>query len=97
MLFVANTSNIAADVAAMGEYAELVTGVNRRMMTILFAMVTLLIQIFVPYHLYVFFLKWLTASLFAYVAFCTPFMCGGIGSPCTRSGRASPSMRRPLP
>jgi Mn2+/Fe2+ NRAMP family transporter len=66
LLLIANTLNIAADVAAMGEVAELVTGVPRHFMTAFFVMVTLLLQIFVPYHRYVFFLKWLTLSLLAY-------------------------------
>jgi NRAMP (natural resistance-associated macrophage protein)-like metal ion transporter len=68
MLLIANTLNIAADVAAMGEVSELVTGVNRHLMTIVFVFVTLLLQIFVPYHRYVGFLKWLTLSLLAYAA-----------------------------
>jgi Mn2+/Fe2+ NRAMP family transporter len=67
-LLVANTLNIAADLAAMGEAAALVTGVDRHAMTTLFVAATLLLQIFVPYHRYVFFLKWLTLSLLAYVA-----------------------------
>jgi Mn2+/Fe2+ NRAMP family transporter len=68
LLLVANTLNIAADVAAMGEVSELVTGFNRHLMTLVFVVATLLLQIFVPYHRYVFFLKWLTLSLLAYAA-----------------------------
>ncbi|MGF6595561.1 Mn2+/Fe2+ NRAMP family transporter [Paraburkholderia sp. GAS448] len=68
LLLVANTLNIAADVAAMGEVAELVSGVNRHLMTAFFVFATLLLQMFVPYHRYVFFLKWLTVSLLAYAA-----------------------------
>ena len=68
LLLVANTLNIAADVAAMGETGELVTGIDRHLMTVLFAVGTLALQIFVPYHRYVFFLKWLTLSLLAYAA-----------------------------
>jgi Mn2+/Fe2+ NRAMP family transporter len=66
LLLVANTLNIAADVAAMGEVAELVTGLDRHLMTAAFVVATLLLQIFIPYHRYVFFLKWLTLSLLAY-------------------------------
>ena len=66
LLLIANTLNIAADVAAMGEVAELVTGFNRHLMTVIFVFGTLLLQIFIPYHRYVFFLKWLTLSLLAY-------------------------------
>ena len=68
LLLVANTLNIAADVAAMGEVAELVTGQDLHLMTALFVFGTLLLQVFVPYHRYVFFLKWLTLSLLAYAA-----------------------------
>jgi Mn2+/Fe2+ NRAMP family transporter len=68
LLLIANTLNIAADVAAMGESAELVTGINRHLMTAFFVGLTLLLQLLIPYHRYVFFLKWLTLSLLAYAA-----------------------------
>jgi Mn2+/Fe2+ NRAMP family transporter len=68
LLLIANTLNIGADVAAMGDVAELVTHLNRHLMTALFVAITLLLQIFVPYHRYVRFLKWLTLSLLAYAA-----------------------------
>jgi len=68
LLLIANTLNIAADVAAMGEVAELVVRFDRHLMTVFFVIVTLLLQVFVPYHRYVFFLKWLTLSLLAYAA-----------------------------
>ncbi|MEW6631712.1 MAG: divalent metal cation transporter [Pseudomonadota bacterium] len=68
LLLVANTLNIAADVAAMGEVAQLVTGMNRLLATLVFTVATLVLQVFVPYHRYVNFLKWLTLSLLAYAA-----------------------------
>ena len=68
LLLVANTLNIAADVAAMGEVTQLVTGLDRHLMTVVFVFTTLLLQVFVPYHRYVFYLKWLTVSLLAYAA-----------------------------
>ncbi len=68
LLLLANTLNIAADVATMGEVAELITGFDRHLMTAFFVFGTLLLQVFVPYHRYVFFLKWLTLSLLAYAA-----------------------------
>lgn len=68
LLLVANTLNIAADIAAMGEVAELVTGLGRHGMTVAFAAVTLGLQVAVPYHRYVVYLKWLTLSLLAYAA-----------------------------
>ena len=64
-LLVANTLNIAADVAAMGAGAELVSGWDRHLLTLAFAAVMLLLQIFVPYHRYVMVLRWLTLALLA--------------------------------
>lgn len=68
LLLIANTLNIAADIAAMGEVAELVTGINRHAMTACFVICTLALQIAVPYHRYVLYLKWLTLSLLVYAA-----------------------------
>jgi Mn2+/Fe2+ NRAMP family transporter len=68
LLLIANMLNIAADVAAMGAVAELVSGVSRHLMTVLFVIGTLLLQVFVPYHRYVRVLKWLTLSLLGYAA-----------------------------
>ncbi len=68
LLFVANTVNIGADIAAMGAAAQLVLGYGETVFTILFAALSLLLQVFVPYHRYVHILKWLTLALFAYVA-----------------------------
>ena len=68
LLLIANTLNIAADVAAVGEVGELVTGFNRHLMTLFFVLGTLLLQVLIPYHRYVVYLKWLTLSLLAYAA-----------------------------
>lgn len=68
LLLVANVLNIAADVAAMGAVAQLVTHMDEHLMTAVFALTTLVLQVFVPYHRYVRFLKWLTVSLLAYAA-----------------------------
>lgn len=67
LLFIANAVNIGADLAAMGAAARLVTGWNAHVMTVGFALLSLGLQIFVPYHHYVRYLKWLTLALFAYV------------------------------
>ncbi|MSO76260.1 MAG: divalent metal cation transporter [Alphaproteobacteria bacterium] len=67
LLFVANTVNIGADLAAMGAAAELVLGWGETFFAILFAAGSLVLQVFVPYHRYVHVLKWLTLSLLAYV------------------------------
>ena len=68
LLFMANVLNIAADIAAMGEVAQLVTGINWHIMTGVFVLLTLSLQILIPYRHYVFFLRWLSLSLLAYGA-----------------------------
>jgi NRAMP (natural resistance-associated macrophage protein)-like metal ion transporter len=68
LLFVANTINIGADVAAMGEAAQLVTGWGEHLFTIFFAVASVLLQMFISYRRYARFLGVLTFSLFAYVA-----------------------------
>ncbi|MFO1247755.1 MAG: divalent metal cation transporter [Alphaproteobacteria bacterium] len=68
LLFIANTINVGADLAAMGEAAKLVTGMNQHAFTIFFALLSLGLQLFIPYRRYSRFLIVLTFSLFAYVA-----------------------------
>jgi NRAMP (natural resistance-associated macrophage protein)-like metal ion transporter len=68
LLFIANTINIGADLAAMGNAAELMAGGGGHFFTIGFAIVSLLLQLFVPYKRYSNILKWLTLTLLAYVA-----------------------------
>jgi len=68
LLFVANTINIGADLAAMGASAQLLAGGGAHYFTVGFAVASLLLQMFIAYKRYVRFLKWLTLVLFAYVA-----------------------------
>jgi len=68
LLFVANTINIGANLSAMGASAELATGLPSMPTTIAFAVVSLGLQMFVPYHRYASCLKWLTMALLSYVA-----------------------------
>jgi Mn2+/Fe2+ NRAMP family transporter len=67
LLLVANTINIAADIAAMGEALQLVIGGGVRLHALFFGVATVLLQVFVPYHRLAPILKWLTLSLFVYV------------------------------
>jgi NRAMP (natural resistance-associated macrophage protein)-like metal ion transporter len=67
LLFIANTVNLGADLAAMGEAARLVLGGHARLYTVAFAVLSLLAVVFIPYHRYVGLLKWATFSLLAYV------------------------------
>ncbi|QCB43308.1 divalent metal cation transporter [Sphingomonas sp. PAMC26645] len=68
ILFVANTINIGADIAAMGDAAELMVGSGGHAFTIMFAVGSLLLQLFVPYRRYSSLLKWLTLVLLSYLA-----------------------------
>jgi Mn2+/Fe2+ NRAMP family transporter len=68
LLLVANTVNIAADVSAMGDAMTLIAGGSARWYAAFFGLVSLLLQVFIPYGRYVRFLKWLTLALLAYVA-----------------------------
>ena len=68
LLFAANTINVGADLAAMGAAARLVAGFGQHGFTIAFALISLVLQLFIPYRRYARFLTILTLSLFAYVA-----------------------------
>ncbi len=68
LLFFANTINVGADLSAMGDAARLVAGGNPHVFTVALALISLVLQVFVPYHRYSRVLKWLTLSLLAYAA-----------------------------
>ncbi len=67
LLLVANTINIAADLGAMGAALVLIVGGHSQIYIILFALMSLMLQIFIPFPRYSPILKWLTLALFAYV------------------------------
>jgi NRAMP (natural resistance-associated macrophage protein)-like metal ion transporter len=67
LLVAANTFNIAADIAAMGEALSLVIGGLNHEHALIFAATSTLLQVFVPYRRYAPLLKFLTLTLFAYV------------------------------
>ncbi|MBX9844585.1 MAG: divalent metal cation transporter [Xanthobacteraceae bacterium] len=66
ILFVANTFNLAADLAAMGNVAETITGVPHLLLVVLFGLLCICTQIFMDYSRYVAVLKWTTLSLLTY-------------------------------
>ena len=67
LLVMANTVNIAADLAAMGNALELVAGGASQIYILLFSLVSLTLQVFIPFPRYSPILKWLTLALLAYV------------------------------
>jgi len=68
LLAVANTINIAADLAAMGAGLRLIVGGPALAYALLFGVGCLTAEILIPYHRYVGYLKFLTLVLFVYVA-----------------------------
>lgn len=67
-LLVANTINIAADLAAMGEALRLVAGGSALVFAVLFGIACLVAEVLIPYHRYARYLKLLTMVLLFYVA-----------------------------
>ena len=68
MLLVANTLNVAADIAAMAEALRLLVGGSAHVYAVSFGLLCLVLQVFLPYRTYVRWLKWLTLALLSYVA-----------------------------
>jgi NRAMP (natural resistance-associated macrophage protein)-like metal ion transporter len=68
LLLIANTINIAANIGAMGASLKLLIGGPAHLYAVVFALTSLILQIFIPFSRYAPILKLLTLSLFAYVA-----------------------------
>jgi NRAMP (natural resistance-associated macrophage protein)-like metal ion transporter len=68
LLLIANTINIGADLGAMGDALALLISGPTLLYVVGFSVLTVLLEVFVRYSRYVVVLKWLTVSLFAYVA-----------------------------
>lgn len=68
LLTIANTINLGADLGAMGEALKLQLAGAGHVYVIAFGLFCATAQIFIPYARYVYFLKWATLSLLAYVA-----------------------------
>src|SRR5215469_9046246 len=68
LVLVANIFNLGADIGAMGASAQLILPARTWIYTLVLGMGSLSLQMLVPYTRYVKYLKWLTLSLFAYVA-----------------------------
>ena len=66
-LVIANTINIAADLAAMGEALRIAVGGSALIFAGLFGLLCVVVEVFVPYHRYAGYLKLLTLVLLLYV------------------------------
>lgn len=69
LLFVANAINLGADLAVMAEAARLLwKGLPEWVLVLAFAALCTTMQVLLPHERYVNILKWLTLSLFTYIA-----------------------------
>jgi NRAMP (natural resistance-associated macrophage protein)-like metal ion transporter len=68
LLLLANVINLGADIGAMGAALQLLIGGNPRLYAVGFGIACVVAEIFISYARYAGILKWLTVSLFAYVA-----------------------------
>jgi NRAMP (natural resistance-associated macrophage protein)-like metal ion transporter len=74
LLLAANTINLGADLGAMAAALKLLVPIPMPIAIAAFAIASVLLEVFARYARYVLVLKWLTLSLFAYVA--TVFIAG---------------------
>ncbi|HEX4198998.1 MAG TPA: divalent metal cation transporter [Caulobacteraceae bacterium] len=68
LLLVANTINLGADLGAMGAALRLLVGGPQWLLIAAFAVLSVLLEVFVRYKRYAAILKWLALSLLSYVA-----------------------------
>ena len=68
LVVIANTVNIAADLASMSAALNLLVPVPQFLGVLLFATAIGVTEVFIPYHRYARVLRWLTISLLAYIA-----------------------------
>jgi NRAMP (natural resistance-associated macrophage protein)-like metal ion transporter len=68
LVAIANTVNIAADLAIMSSALDLIVPVDQWIGVVMFAVLLAATEIAIPYHRYARVLRWLTISLLAYVA-----------------------------
>ena len=72
LLVLANTINIGADIGAMGDALSVVVGGPPLLYASAFAVLSVLLQVFIKYERYENYLKWATIAVLSYVA--TAFM-----------------------
>lgn len=68
LLFTANTINIGADLSAMADALKLLIGGPSTLYVVAFGSICAFASVYIDYDRYVAVLKWLTLSLFSYVA-----------------------------
>jgi NRAMP (natural resistance-associated macrophage protein)-like metal ion transporter len=67
LLFAASVFNLGADLGAMGAASQLLIGGSTTPYVVFFAIISLILQIYIPYTSYAKYLKWLTLAVLSYV------------------------------
>lgn len=67
LLIFANVINIGADLGAMAASLEMLIGMNFILGVVFFSIITVIFEVFVGYHIYVKFLKWMSFSVISYI------------------------------
>lgn len=67
LLIIANVVNIGADLGAMAASLQMLTNINFYVAAIFFAILIIMLEVFVGYYVYVRILKWLAFSVLAYI------------------------------
>jgi NRAMP (natural resistance-associated macrophage protein)-like metal ion transporter len=67
LLLISNVFNLGADIGAMGSAAVLIFGGSAHIFAVSFTIISVVLQVFVPYRKYSNVLKWLTFVLLAYI------------------------------
>jgi hypothetical protein len=98
LLVVANTFNIGADLGGMAEATEMVTGIDSRMLVMVYAVLIVSLLFWSSYRRIARIFKWLTLVLFAYVgaAFSrAPIGARSCARPSCRRSSGRPATSRP--
>lgn len=67
LLFVASVFNLGADLGAMGAASQLLIGGSTTPYVLFFGIISLLLQMYIPYTAYAKYLKWLTLAVLSYI------------------------------
>ena len=67
LMLIANTINLGTDLGGMAAALRLIVPLPYLLLISIFALLSISLEVFVSYHIYSRFLKWMSISLFAYV------------------------------
>lgn len=68
LMLIANVANLGADIGAMGSALKILVGGSALIYAVGFGMISVIAEVFIPYHQYARILKWSTLVLLVYIA-----------------------------